>query len=535
MAEMKNVRIAFEVHEGKVEDLVGYQKVRCHVIWDIKLGENFRRKARLVAGGHTTDTPSSLTYSSVVSRDSVRIALTVAALNGLDVLGCDIQNAYISAPCREKIYIITGPEFGSDAGKVMIVVRALYGLKSSGASFRSMLANTLWNLSYRPTYADPDVWLKPATKANGFKYYEMVLTYVDDVISISEHPMRVVDGIKSVFKLKGDKAEVPDMYLGGSIARATTAAETECWTLSSEKYVKTAVANVEEVLAKSGLRLPSKCNTPFVTGYHPQEDTTKELDAEGTRYYQELIGVLRWAIELGRVDMLLEVSLLSSHLALPRVGHLQQVYHIFGYLKGSPRRRIFFDPDHPNISEDRFQRYEWVDFYRDVKEEIPLNAPEPRGREVSIHCFVDASHASEKVTRRSQTGVLIFVNRAPIIFYSKRQNSVETSTFGSEFTACKQAVEMIKGLRYKLRMFGVPLEGPASMYCDNEAVYKNISIPSSVLNKKMHGISYHYCREAVADGTCRIAKEDTETNLADLFTKVLPKAKREDLLDRFMY
>ena len=359
--------------------------------------------------------------------------------------------------------------------------------------------------------------------------------YVDDVISISEHPMRVIDGIKSVFKLKGDKAEVPDMYLGGSIARSTTAAETVCWILSSEKYVKTAVANVEEVLAKSGLRLPSKCNTPFMTGYHPKEDTTKELDTEGMRYYQELIGVLRWAIELGRVDMLLEVSLLSSHLSLPRVGNLQQVYHIFGYLKRSPRRRLFFDPDHPKISEDRFQRYEWVDFYRDVKEEIPLNAPEPRGREVSIHCFVDASHASEKVTRRSQTGILIFVNRAPIIFYSKRQNSVETSTFGSEFTACKQAVEMIKGLRYKLRMFGVPLEGPASMYCDNEAVYKNISIPSSVLNKKMHGISYHYCREAVADGTCHIAKEDAGTNLEDLFTKVLPKARRDDLLDRFMY
>ncbi len=154
---------------------------------------------------------------------------------------------------------------------------------------------------------------------------------------------------------------------------------------------------------------------------------------------------------------------------------------------------------------------------------------------MSIHCFVDASHASEKVTRRSQTCVLISVNRVPIIFYSKRQNSVETSTFGSEFTACKQAVEMIKGLRYKLRMFGVPLEEPASMYCDNEAVYKNISIPSSVLSKKMHSISYHYCREAVADGTCRIAKEDTETNLADLFTKVLPKTKREDLMDRFMY
>ena len=226
---------------------------------------------------------------------------------------------------------------------------------------------------------------------------------------------------------------------------------------------------------------------------------------------------------------------LSSHLALPRAGHLQQVYHIFGYLKKSPRKRLFFDPDHPKISEDRFQKHDWVDFYRDAKEAIPDNAPEPRGREVSMHCFVDASHASDKATRRSQTGVLIMINRAPVVFYSKRQNSVETSTFGSEFTACKQAVELLKALRYKLRMFGIPLEGPANIYCDNEAVYKNVSVPSSVLNKKMHGISYHFCREAVASGICRIAKENTLSNLADLFTKALGKLKRDQLLDRFMY
>ena len=533
--EMKNVRVAFEAYEGKIESLVGYQKIKCHIIFDIKLGENFRRKCRLVAGGHTTETPSSLTYSSVVSRDSVRIALTVAALNELDVLGCDIQNAYISAPCREKIYTIAGKEFGSEAGTVMIVKRALYGLKSSGAAFRAMLANVLWDLGYRSSLSDPDVWLKAATKANGFKYYEMVLTYVDDVISISEVPMRVIDGIRQTFKLKGDKAEEPEMYLGGSISKAITDQGIECWTLSSEKYVKTAVANVKETLAQSNLTLPSKCLTPFTSNYHPAEDTTSELDAEGTKYYQELIGVLRWAVELGRVDILLEISLLSSHLALPRVGHLQQVYHIFGYLDKAPRRRLFFDPVSPAISEQRFQQFDWVDFYRDAEEDIPLNMPEPRGREVGIHCFLDASHAADKATRRSQSGILIFINRAPITFFSKKQNSVETSTFGSEFTACKQAVELVKGLRYKLRMFGIPIEGPASLYCDNEAVYKNVAIPTSVLNKKMHGISYHFCREAVASGTCRIAKEDTLTNLSDLFTKVMSAAKRDTLLDRFMY
>ena len=99
----------------------------------------------------------------------------------------------------------------------------------------------------------------------------------------------------------------------------------------------------------------------------------------GLNYYQELIGVLRWRIELVRVDILLEVSLLSCHLSLPRSGHLQQLYHIFGYLKYSPRRRLFFDPDPPSITKDRFQKFDWLDFYKGFKEDIPIDMPEPRG------------------------------------------------------------------------------------------------------------------------------------------------------------
>ena len=137
---------------------------------------------RLVAGGHTTDQPSSLTYSSVVSRDSVRILLLIAALNDLNVLACDIQNAYLTAKCREKIYTIAGPEFGSEEGSIMIVTMALYGLKSSGAAFRSKLANVIYDLKYRPSLADPDVWLRPDRKADGFAYYEYVLCYVDDIL-----------------------------------------------------------------------------------------------------------------------------------------------------------------------------------------------------------------------------------------------------------------------------------------------------------------------------------------------------------------
>ena len=221
------------------------------------------------------------------------------------------------------------------------------------------------------------------------------------------------------------------MYLGVTLEKRKNSEGTQCWTMSPQMYVDAAVRNVEERLAKDGLRLPSKCITPMSGDYHPSEDTSPELSARGLKYYQELIGVLRWAVEIGRLDILLEVAFLSSHLALPRKGHLEQVYHIFAYKKQAPRRRLYLDPDHPIISEERFVKYDWTDFYRYASEPLPPNMPEPRGRPVSTHCFVDSDHAGDKVTRRSQTGILIFLNRAPVIVYSKRQNSVESSTYGS--------------------------------------------------------------------------------------------------------
>ena len=139
------------------------------------------------------------------------------------------------------------------------------------------------------------------------------------------------------------------------------------------------------------------------------------------------------------------------------------------------------------------------------------------------------------MTRHSQTGILLFLNRAPIIWYSKRQNTVETSTFGSEFFAMRIAVELIEALRCKLRMFGIPLDGPTNVFCDNEAVTKNATIPESTLKKKHNSIAYHRTREAVAAETIRVAKEDGLTNLADVLTKLLPQATKEFLCDRFMY
>jgi hypothetical protein len=166
--------------------------------------------------------------------------------------------------------------------------------------------------------------------------------------------------------------------------------------------------------------------------------------------------------------------------------------------------------------------------------------PDPRGRLVTITMFVDANHAGNVVTRRSHSVILIFVQNAPILFHSKRQNLVESSTFGLEFVALRVGEEMIEGLRYKLRIFGVPIDGPAKVLCDNEGVVKDASrIGVEVelaLNKKANSINnYNKVREAVAKNIIEIGKEDGQTNLADLFTKIIAGIKCKLLLKGILW
>ena len=151
------------------------------MIFDIKM-EYFRKKARYVAGGHATAVPPTLAYTSVVSRHSVRISLTLTALDYLEVKTSDIQNSYLSAPCSKKIWTTLGSELGPDlAGKKYLVVRALYGLKSAGASFRNHLVECMRNIGYLLCLSDPDLWFKEETRpSDGAKYYAYFLLHVYD-------------------------------------------------------------------------------------------------------------------------------------------------------------------------------------------------------------------------------------------------------------------------------------------------------------------------------------------------------------------
>ena len=187
-----------------------------------------------------------------------------------------------------------------------------------------------------------------------------------------------------------------------------------CWAMSSDKYCSAIIQNVEHTLKEKVFRLPSKCYTPLQNGYKPELNCIVELKSDGLQWYQEMVGQLRWAIKIGHCDLLLEVSHMYWYLASTREGHLGQVLHIMGYVKCNPKFRLLFDSGYPRVNEKWFIKYDWFDFYRDAKEDIPPNMPEARGLDVILTCFVDANHAGNVSDRRIQTGILIFINNSPI-------------------------------------------------------------------------------------------------------------------------
>ena len=543
--EMINSRVAFKLLERGERPPVGHKEITCHIIFDLKL--DMTRKARYVAGGHLTSVPTSMTYSSVVSRDTVRIGFLIAALNNLDILAGDIQNAFLEAPTKEKIFFYAGDEWKSDKDKVVVVIRALYGLKSSALQFRNHLADTLGNkLGFKSSLADPDLWYKPATDASGFKYYSYILVYVDDLLIIDKVPKKFMSMIQESFTVKPSSIEEPKSYLGADINKAYYPDGSYAWTMGSETYVKKAVKNLKKKMEKDGLEFNKKLSDPAISvpqpfssvGYRPEIDTSVECNDAQVTLFQNVIGILRWVVELGRIDIAFEVSILSRYLVQPRTGHLLQALHIFKYLDIHSKNELAFDPavhevDDPSVTSRKINAMK--DMYPDAQEDMPPNAPEPRGNYLQVNCFVDSDHAGDRITRRSQTGIILYCNSAPIVWYSKRQNTVESSTFGSEFVALRIASELIISLRYKLRMFGIPIVGPANVFCDNESVYRNASFAESTLKKKHNSICFHRVRECVASGIMVVHKVDTHFNLSDILTKSLPASQRIELRKKIMF
>ena len=373
--------------------------------------------------------------------------------------------------------------------------------------------------------------MRLALKADGSEYWEYILLYVDDALSIGENAEKVLrNELGRYFELKESSIGPPKTYLGGQIRKVELDNGVKAWTLGSSQYVQAAIKNVEDFFDTSDkYNFPGGANTPLTTSYRPELDMSPILEPTLSAYYMSLIGILRWIVELGRVDICLEVSMMSSFMAMPREGQLKQLLHIFAYLKKFHNTELVLDPSDPVIDYGDFDKKDWTSSefgHVDGEEQVPSNMPQSRGMGFVMHALVDADHTSDTVTRRSRTGFLVYLNSSLIFWFSKKQNSVESSTFGSEFIAMKQCCEYIRGLRYKLRMMGIPVEGPAYIRGDNKSVLANTTIPDSTLKKKSQSIAYHFVREGCARDEWRTSYVESSNNISDLLTKQLPSGDK---------
>jgi hypothetical protein len=180
------------------------------------------------------------------------------------------------------------------------------------------------------------------------------LLYVDDALVVHHDATKVLRQLDKYFKMKPGSIGDPKFYLGAKLLRPVTLSDgVEAWAMSPSKYLQGAIDNVKTYLRKYGERhLPKCAATPLPSNYRPEMDVTPELNPETASYY----------IKLGRVDIITEVSMLALHLAMPREGHMDAMFHMYAYLEKKHNSRMIFDPRYPLIDTTKFLECNWTEW-----------------------------------------------------------------------------------------------------------------------------------------------------------------------------
>ncbi len=498
-----------------------YQYAPLNLVYDVK--PDLRYKARLVINGMHVDPRGLSTRATVVKGVSVRLLDLIADHQNLEVLTGDIGNAFIQAHTKEKVYTRCGPEFGPRSGAIAILVRALYGLTTSANRYRTLFADFLQEMGFTPTRYDRDVWMRLRETNDGYDY---ICTHVDDFKIVGKDPSKWMRRIEQTFLVK--ESGPRDYYLGNNYKYHDGL---NVWTYGCDKYAAEALRRVEAefgILAKEKTPMPTKDDQA-----HPEVDTSPLLGLDDHRKFQMLLGMLQWMVTIGRPDLCHAVTSLNRFGACPREFHLELAVRVFGYIKMFPTRQLAID-SHPfilGVQEDKRNIFKpgFLEDYPNAREELDSGFPRPFGETLQTSICVDADHAHDLKTRRSITGLIAFVGSTPVIWYSKRQGSIASSTYSAEFSALRTATEEAQALRYMLRCLGIPIANdgsqPTLLFGDNFSVIQNACDFEADLKKKHVAISFHTVREAVAAGIVEPIWLKGEWNISDIMTKQISGAE----------
>ena len=352
--------------------------------------------------------------------------------------------------------------------------------------------------------------------------YEYIAIYVDDLLIASDKPQLTSKDLKEKFKLK-IKGDGPLEYTLGCDYKLD---KDNTLVAQPVKYISIMLESYKKMFPDDNFH---NIKAPLKKNDHPELDNTELCNEEQITKYMCMIGQLQSAVTLGKYDILAYVMSMSRFRLAPKIGHLESLKRLYGYLSKTKHFAIRYRTKEQNYSHLPVQEHCWSEIvYRNVKDEIPKDIPKLLGIRVITTTFLYANLLHDIVTGKSVTVVLPLINTTPIDWYSKRQATVEAATYGSEFVVTRTATEQFMDLRNIRRYLGIPIITKAYIFGDNKSVIMSATIHQSALNKRHNMLSYHRVREAIGAKILDFYWCSSDQNKSDFLSKHWEHAKVKD-------
>ena len=477
--------------ENNTWDLVELPKnkkpIGCKWVFKAKHGEDgsvVRYKGRLVAKGYSQKYGEDYveTFAPVVRFSSIRVLLAHSIQNDMLVHQMDVQTAFLNGTLEEEIFM-QQPEGYVQAGKEHLVCRlnrSLYGLKQSPRCWNAAFTNFMSSKGFSANSADPCVFTKADCGC-----VSVVAVYVDDLIIItktSKEMQEIKDTLAKQFKMK-DLGKL-HFCLGISVHHDQ---ETNRLWIHQQQYITS-------MLKKYGLAEANPVSTPADPNVTLEKNDGNSCAVDQTMY-QSMVGTLLYAATTTRPDIAHAVSVVAKFSSAPTAAHLTAVKRIFRYLKATKHVGLCYEKTATG----------------------------------GLSGYSDADWAGDRDDRRSTSGHVFLMAKGAVSWCSKKQSVVALSTSEAEYVALSQATQELVWLRRLLAGIGQPIEGPTTLYEDNQGTIAIARNPISHSRTKHIDIKYHFVRDAVQEGTIELIYCPTEVMIADLLTKGLPRVRHNTL------
>lgn len=470
-----------------LEDLPPDRKaIACKWVFKIKRladGSIERYKARLVAKGFQQIEGVDYTevFAPALKHSTLRTVLTVAATEDMDISHMDISTAFLNGELEEEMYMKQPPGY-EEGDKVCRLHRTLYGLKQAPRAWHQRLVKELVKIGFTATHADPGLFTNSSTSDD----MVLILVYVDDLIICSKDTQKINEvkkQIGSAFKAR----DLGDLtwFLGIRVQRDR---ERRLIMLDQKQYAL-------HVLERFGMMDSKPVKTPMVQGLQLERLSKRETQSP----YGELVGSLLYLAVCTRPDLAFGTSQLARHISAPGEQHWKAAKHMLRYLQGSKATTLQLG-----------------------------------GKKTSMYAYCDSDFAGNAETRKSTTGFVLLVNDSAVVWSSKLQTTVATSTTEAEYTAMSSVTKEVLWLKKLMRELGYKdvANTATTIFCDNQGALKLVANPLATVKAKHIDVAHHFVRERAARGEIALEYCTTTQQVADVFTKVLPRATFEYCLGK---